>query len=360
MNHFFKSDNDHLFFAVGRVVNVIVRPALLYFIIQFSDEVAANLIAGSFLAVAIGMALSNADLHRKFYQERFATGHTNPVVLSNYLVGSCCVIATISAVIFLYASLATNSIFFAALTASFFITEKIFDEIQRIALFAKAFFWLGGLFIVRAICCVGLFVFLVATDFPEETLVSSFVFGNIFAAFICLHKSPWRALLHSVLINFNLRCALMDIQHNIELWLMRSCSNVYTHIDRILISTIFPSFLATYTLCAMVFSIIPLTFDLFYFSKLRQEFLKGTKTIVATLQDFKFWFWLIFPIALSCGVTFSLAFLDPMRSLLALFLEVLRSLYPLSTPYMLFRVNCYIGENKNAFFWWLTQHFLLY
>ena len=92
---------------------------------------------------------------------------------------------------------------------------------SRELLYLQKLFLVRGLFIVGAICCVGLFVFLVATDFPEETLVSSFVFGNIFAAFICL-LNALRALLHSVLINFNLDIALMDIQHNIELWLMRS------------------------------------------------------------------------------------------------------------------------------------------
>ena len=234
------------------------------------------------------------------------------------------------------------TLFFAALTASFLSPKKYLMK-SRELLYLQLFL-VGGLFIVRAICCVGLFVFLVATDFPEETLVSSFVFGNIFAAFICLHKSPWRALLHSVLINFNLRCALMDIQHNIELWLMRSCSNVYTHIDRILISTIFPSFLATYTLCAMVFSIIPLTFDLFYFSKLRQEFLKGTKTIVATLQDFKFWFWLIFPIALSCGVTFSLSVLGSITIIGDAFFGCCVTV-SVST-YMLFRVNFILEKTR--------------
>ena len=272
-------------YTVGRIFGLITRPLALFIATQYLSHEAAQGIAISYLACALALIVTAADVHRKFYL-RYFTDSVSAKGLSFYIYLFNLLITTVLGGLFIcvFASLNHISVELLFSILFYYSSEKITDEVFRFRLFEKKFAKWGELSFFRCVCqLIGLAVLLVVFEEKLDAWMVIFVFGfSNMLVFIPQVNSlifKFATVPSRVTLLWIGRRAVKSLAGNREIWLFACIMASWGYIDRIIALVMDKDILAIFMLVAICFSLIPTIFDFYYLSRHRKDFLENKISI---------------------------------------------------------------------------------
>lgn len=287
--------NVNLYYLFGRILAVIVRPALLFITSNYIQVSVSVDLAICFLTSSLSFVVVSMDAHRLYYEyyfkekrllaaQQFIKYNINTIFL---LIFSC---------LFAFAFdvfYAQKDVFFTINVIIYLVSEKIVDELLRFSLFEKRFYRWGKINLYRFLFII---FFLLILGFcnslnQSNLIIFSFSVSNFLITLPLLFrlkeffKKVYTIQQHSKDV---IAKSIGSLKSNIIIWVFVLLSASTSYVDRLISLATIQNKLAAITIAATCFSLIQMGIDFFYVSAHRREFLENKLSITNTLLTRKF------------------------------------------------------------------------
>ena len=282
-----------LLYAAGRLSAVGSRPLLLFVTVNWLPAAASGL-ATALLATALAMGVAAAEPHQRFYRRHFRADRGNGLAFFLYLA-SLAVAAAMGCGFLLGAvGYFTGSAGLALASCTYFVSEKLADEVLRYRLFEPRLDMWGRAALWRAALQFAGVALLIGTKGSDATAGAEVLIlaaANVAAFLPQIPAGVWRnfRFRHARAAFWLARRALRWLGRNVPLWILALLTAAGTYLDRsiglFVDRAMFPLFLEV-SMCMSAAQLIP---SFYYFSRNRRAFLEGRVRPREVLLGGGFW-----------------------------------------------------------------------
>lgn len=292
-------------YVIGRILSVLLRPLCLYLCSSLSSQINTLELAHLFLSTSFAILMVSVDSHREYYISYFRDKSSNIFQFLKY-IGSLIPIIFFGIIISASLCYFLSQNFLLALAGSlFFVSEKLFDELQRFFLFKELFYRWGINSIYRfltLIITISIFIL-----FQNENLsISQTIFITSLANLIFFAKlTPyilWTIFTNINLIKIFIKKSLFLIWQQKYLWMMQINAVILNYTDRMIISIFDRLQLPIFMMTVMSFSVTQMLVDSFYISTNRESFLVNSSNARKMITTRSFVFLIMFGILIGAGI----------------------------------------------------------
>jgi hypothetical protein len=286
-------------YTAGRVSAVVSRPLILYLANNFMGAGQAGLIAIALLASSLGLVISAADSHRRYYAHYFSDGKPNSIALYVYLLCLLLTAAVGLSSVFAVTVYFSGDLGMALMAALLFLGDKLADEVQRFRLFERQFDRWGRSMLTRSGLQVGVLVSsalvtrLSGTSVEAHFVVFCLALAGLTAFLPQVPRAIWSRLPSAETIWWLMLRASKHLCRYRRLWALLVLSAGVGYLDRVITLLLDREKLALFMLIVMAFSTIQMSVDFYYISRRRRDFLEKRVLIWEALASRPF-LWCLF------------------------------------------------------------------
>ena len=287
-------DLEKLFQVFARFISIIFKPFLLIYLTNINYLLSAKELSVVYLAMTYGAMFSSFDSHKNYYSKYFNQDKFLGFVFKEYQIVFLCTTIVSSISVLIMGMLEFTNFIVIIFLIFYFFSEKIVDEILRFSLFKKQFYFWSKLVLYKFLFLLIFIVILFAINIKDSNfifyLIPSLFLANIITILINFNFS---SIIKSYFIIFNnlkdgFSVFKRKLIESIYLYFSNVLSIAYLSYDRLIVFIIDREFLPKFTIIVMIFSMIPVSFEILYFSFKRSEILLNKLSFKALLISKKF------------------------------------------------------------------------
>lgn len=268
---------DNFFYILGRLFLIGSKPLILLSINYWAGNNLASLIAQVFLISMLFAAFTNLGAYVPFYKSFFNYPRKKDILdtYQKYLNAILFQILTIIPFFIIINLYFIKDLKFIFLFFLFFVSERLFDEIQRFLIFKNSLNEWGIKNLVKSLIqIIGVIISVqFINDYTQYLTLSSLILGNflIYGSKISFKQFYFK--------NINIKEFLHIYRSQFFRWMLSSVSSLVIYLDRIIVMFFRQSDLAIYTILVSGISFIQFAVDYFFLTLIRKDILKNKVTL---------------------------------------------------------------------------------